>query len=400
MKVLDLSYHPLHCRSGKWTDLSRFHNHGTPYGRARPVMIAPGVMGYKSKDSSDYVEIANDDSLNFGTGDFSIGYWLYYFGPTDVDKITLIISEKATGPTNNPGWTSRVTTYGGNGSNYGILFSVTNGDWGTGNVEAIGMCLPEVWYFIVGTRKGNTWKIYQNGTLMREQAKTGIGANVDNTVNLIIGKPGPDLIGRGVIAGVIIGKGRAWSQDEVRENMYRSPIYRMLRGLPRSFVYVKVPFRQPSLLVYTKTWAANIDFAESSEHDGIKWTNNELQSHLRTPWQSRTWLRETDETEEWVADETASVARGYWRVNFDSGIASCGWGKLSWVATEPGSSNVKIRARTADTEASLKGATWTPYYETSPTDNEANNNRWLQLEAVLEGPASIQEITQHYGRYV
>jgi len=43
--VLKLSHRPKDCRSGKWTDLSRFGNHGIPHGGARPVMIAPRVWG-------------------------------------------------------------------------------------------------------------------------------------------------------------------------------------------------------------------------------------------------------------------------------------------------------------------------------------------------------------------
>ena len=52
MKVLDMSYNPLHCRSGKWADLSRFGNHGTSHGGARPYMITPGVMGFKFDGNS------------------------------------------------------------------------------------------------------------------------------------------------------------------------------------------------------------------------------------------------------------------------------------------------------------------------------------------------------------
>jgi len=150
----------------------------------------------------------------------------------------------------------------------------------------------------------------------------------------------------------------------------------------------------------TKTWTENPDFAEThGDFDGVKWQNDELLLHLRKPWQSKTWLGETDEVEEWIGDETEYVQRGYWRTNFDSGIVSCGWGNLSWNATEPASSNVKLRARSASDEGGLAGATYTSYYESSPVDNEAVDNRWLQLEVVLvEGSTpTVQDVSQNYG---
>lgn len=150
----------------------------------------------------------------------------------------------------------------------------------------------------------------------------------------------------------------------------------------------------------TKQWTSDADFAESNgEFDGVLWSSNELKLQLKTEWQSKTWLGASDETEEWVGDAAAYVVRGYWRVNFDSAQASEGWADLSWNATEPGSSNVKFRARSAATEAELASASWTSYYESSPIDNEAPDGRWLQLEAVMEegSSPSVQEISQVYG---
>ena len=68
MRVLDLSYHPLDCRSGRWVDLSRKGNHGTPYGGARPYMIVPGVMGYWFNGSSGYVDCENASLRVIGGG--------------------------------------------------------------------------------------------------------------------------------------------------------------------------------------------------------------------------------------------------------------------------------------------------------------------------------------------
>ncbi len=247
MRVLDLSYHPLDVRSGGWVDLSRKDNHGTPYGGARPFQVCPRVMGVRTSSSSEYVEVSDDESLNFGTGGFSVGFWLYYTGSTTINKTPFDVLAKTAGGSNTPGWFSRVTTYDGDGSNYGILFSVTNGDWGTGNAEYMGAYYPNIWYYTVGVREGNTWSIYQNGDLRKQVTKDGIGANVNNSENLKIGKPLLTL-GKGIIAQPVI-ENRAWSEAEVRENMYRSPIYAMLRGLPYS-VYIEVPWKQTQGGIY------------------------------------------------------------------------------------------------------------------------------------------------------
>jgi hypothetical protein len=150
----------------------------------------------------------------------------------------------------------------------------------------------------------------------------------------------------------------------------------------------------------TKTWTTDANFCESKgDFDGIMINNNELILHLKTEWQSKTWLGATDEIDEWIGDAAVYVVRGYWRVIFDSALAGCGWGFLSWTANEPGSSNVKFRARSAATEAALAGATWTAFYETTPVDNAAGDNRWFELEAVLEEGSTpdLEDITQAYG---
>jgi len=149
-----------------------------------------------------------------------------------------------------------------------------------------------------------------------------------------------------------------------------------------------------------KTWTLDADFCESKgDFDGVLIDSDKLILHLKTEWQSKTWLGAPDETEEWVGDAAKYVTRGHWRTKFDGELAGCGWGYLSWNATEPDSSNVKLRERSAATEAGLASATWTSYYESSPIDSEVGDNRWMELEAVLEEGSTpdISDITQAYG---
>jgi len=150
-----------------------------------------------------------------------------------------------------------------------------------------------------------------------------------------------------------------------------------------------------------KTWTLDADFLESKgDFDGVLIDSDELKLHLKTEWQGKTWLGAADEEADvWIGDASAYVVRGQWRVIFDSELAGCGWGYLSWTATEPDSSNVKFRERSAATEGDLASATWTQFYTSTPVDSEADDNRWMQLEAVLEEGSTpdISDITQAYG---
>lgn len=152
----------------------------------------------------------------------------------------------------------------------------------------------------------------------------------------------------------------------------------------------------------TKTWTNDADFSESKgDFDGLKvGESDELVLTLQEAFGGRTWLGATDETAEWIADGTVYTKRGYWRVNFDSeGDAQMGWATLSWNSTEPDSSAIRVRARTAATEGALKGATWTDWYDSSPVDNEADDGRWCQLEVeLIEGSTPVLlDLTQAYG---
>lgn len=150
-----------------------------------------------------------------------------------------------------------------------------------------------------------------------------------------------------------------------------------------------------------KTWTTDANFQESKgDFDGILIDSNELKLHLKNEWQSKAWLGAIDEEADvWIGNAAAYVVRGHWRVIFDSELAGCGWGFLSWTANKPGASNVKLRARSAATEAALAAAAWTAFYENTPVDNEAGDNRWYELEVVLEEGSTpdVEDITQYYG---
>ncbi|RLI40648.1 hypothetical protein DRO59_08780 [Candidatus Bathyarchaeota archaeon] len=232
--VLSLSYHPLDVRSGKWLDLSGEGNHGTPYGGARPYMVAPGVMGFKFDGVSGYVDCGSSESLNLGN-EFTIRLWLYYVESASDWPMLL-----GKGPDDS----------------YTMQFQhITRrfGFWG----RIGGTAIDDLSSFVVPERQLTYIGISYNGSklsyFMNGLAEDGVDASGSvgsNSNSLLIGRDATrPYYWKGLIAELVITN-RAWSQDEVRENMYRSPIYRMLRGLPHSWIYTKVPWKQTQGGIY------------------------------------------------------------------------------------------------------------------------------------------------------
>jgi len=237
MRVLDLSYHPLDARSGGWLDLSRKDNHGTLHGGAKPYMIAPGVMGFEFDGNSGYVDCGSDDSLDAKDA-ITIGVWIY---PKNAEgSYQGIIGKKGYSAyqvyvkSNQLGWD--IT----NESNDRVfLFK--------GNI------VNDEWHYIVTTYdsllSSDQMKWYIDVALIGTANQTGKIRTSPNSLVIGWSQYGNEFF-NGVIALSFIEKNRAWSPDEVRENYYRSPIYRMLRGLPHSMIYTKVPWKQTQGGIY------------------------------------------------------------------------------------------------------------------------------------------------------
>jgi len=234
MKVLNLSYHPLDCRSGKWLDLSRKGNHGTPYGGARPYMIAPGVMGFEFDGSSGDVDCGQGASIC--PQEITMAAWVYAHQLTDWGGIITNKSDSRHGINLSIGSKFNLSALVGDGS--GSTYVKTS--WTPSERE---------WYYVVITHKSNTNKLYVNSILEDTKVR---GLVYDSTPRLVVGRfyyPTSSLYLIGITVSPYICD-YALSQDEVRENMYRSPIYRMLRGLPHSMIYTKVPWKQTQGGIY------------------------------------------------------------------------------------------------------------------------------------------------------
>jgi len=235
MKVLDLSYHPLDVRSGKWVDLSRKGNHGTPYGGARPYMIAPGVMGYRFTWATDYIDCGQKKGLY--PQEITIGVWACAYRLEDWNGII----------TNKSDYKHGINLSISTSHNISALVGDSDG---CTYVETSWFPLMRKWYYIVVIHKEDTNKLYVNGVF--EDIKTR-GLAYNSTPKTVIGRfyynTLSEMYFQGIIASPCIHN-YALSQDEIRENMHRSPIYRMLRGFPHSWIYTKVPWKQTQGGIY------------------------------------------------------------------------------------------------------------------------------------------------------
>ncbi len=72
---------------------------------------------------------------------------------------------------------------------------------------------------------------------------------------------------------------------------------------------------------------------------------------------------------------------------FDAGSSSV-WGRLHWTSTVPENTRLLLRSRSADSEADLASATWSPYYLQSGSSIVSGSARYLEIEVALQSMAA------------
>jgi type IV pilus assembly protein PilA len=176
-------------RLGVVKDHSLNENSNTLQPDSSPKWISGniGSGAYQFNGTSSKIELLHNSAYNFGTAPFSISFWMNYKGSTTVNSLLGTIISKTPSNVNNPGFFIGITTYGGDGSNYGITASTTNGAWGTGTSEHTGAYLPNTWYYVTVVRNGSQILIYQNGVLKHTETKTSISSDINNSTNISIG---------------------------------------------------------------------------------------------------------------------------------------------------------------------------------------------------------------------
>lgn len=139
--------------------------------------------------SNDFITMGDpaDGSLDFGTGDFSVAYWINVNGTLNVSNEYGVIGKNSTFQ-GVPGWQSELSTYGCATATFGIISLITNqATFGTTTVSTAVCMDKNRWYHYVYTRVGTTENAYINGALVGTKTTAENANTVSNANSLIVG---------------------------------------------------------------------------------------------------------------------------------------------------------------------------------------------------------------------
>jgi hypothetical protein len=119
-----------------------------------------GASGYFD-GSDDYINIPDNSVFDFGSGDFTIEYWEYR---TSSDNNRTVMSRK------NVTYTPYMVGYAWNGTL--AFYASSNGSSWTIVDLKMGSIILNTWTHYAVTRQGNTFRTFQNGTLIASTTST------------------------------------------------------------------------------------------------------------------------------------------------------------------------------------------------------------------------------------
>jgi hypothetical protein len=170
--------------------------------------------------NAQQVRVPNNNILNFGTNDFSVET-LIYVSPLTLGYNTYYeIVSKSAYYYNNAGWSLDINTYGIY-PYYRAIF-LNTGQTAGGNTDAASeLMYPGRWYHLAGIRSNGVLYIYVNGKLSGVNTNTQSALNVNNNLELLIGRGNWNSAFPGVMAEVRLWN-RAISAEEINTNMFKS----------------------------------------------------------------------------------------------------------------------------------------------------------------------------------
>jgi hypothetical protein len=136
--------------------------------------------GFYFDGTDDYLSIPDSDDWNFGSGDFTVEFWIRR-GATDIRHTPIYQCDS--------GGTAASTSFGATIFADNIMhFRICSGS-NLYDAVSTGTILSDIWYHIAGVRDGNTLRLFINGTQDGSVDVTGVTAN-NSTYPLVIGKTG------------------------------------------------------------------------------------------------------------------------------------------------------------------------------------------------------------------
>jgi len=181
---LDAANRKSYNRSGTvWRDLVASNNGTLTNG---PTFSSANLGSIRCDGSNDYIEVGDNSSLDFGTGNFTVEYWFQKLASTSSYSNIWGVNKWNTGA--SPGtneWTLSIgngTT--GAGNNYSFAVEVGSTSYGTGDsTEVLSL---NVWYQLIGIREGGSIKTYRNGVLKQNVSPAGFSAS--SSINNVLGR--------------------------------------------------------------------------------------------------------------------------------------------------------------------------------------------------------------------
>ena len=189
--ILNLDAAKLQSYSGSGTNWVNLINNSISGGTLTngPTLTGSGKnLAITFDGTNDYTEVLDNSIIDFGTSNFTSNIWIYPNSSLTSNTEFGVIN-KNNGFQNSTGWglelsTSTVT------SPYQKLrlegFNSGQSSWENSNV--IGFVRTEIWSNVNLIRTGNKFELYINGSLSGTKINSNVGLNVDNSVNLTLGK--------------------------------------------------------------------------------------------------------------------------------------------------------------------------------------------------------------------
>jgi len=167
--------------NGTWTDGGG--------GVTTPQWLASGALDVSVLNNAldfdgtnDRVIVADNANLDFGTGAFTIEFWLNASSNTPLNNSIGLIAKTATFQ-NTPGWSIEINTY----ADPGIQIDITNGPRdGTGGTAWRGLQYDR-WYHVAMVRGSSDLKLYIDGIHTNTESNPVVLGDVSNAENLLIG---------------------------------------------------------------------------------------------------------------------------------------------------------------------------------------------------------------------
>jgi len=166
-----------------WRDLAGSNNGTLTNG---PTFNSANLGSVRCDGSNDFIEVADNSSLDFGTGNFTVEYWFRKLASTSSYSNLWGVNKWNTGASPGTNEWSLIIGNGitGAGNNYSFDVEVGSTIYRTGpSTEVLSL---NVWYQLIGIREGGSIKIYLNGVLKQNTSPVGFSAS--SSINNVSGR--------------------------------------------------------------------------------------------------------------------------------------------------------------------------------------------------------------------